>query len=51
MSRRLSLELLQKVKNPSHMFTELEADEDGVSKLFTQLLIMNNGAMHMHDFG
>ncbi|XP_070517946.1 mitogen-activated protein kinase kinase kinase kinase 5 isoform X6 [Cardiocondyla obscurior] len=29
MSKRLALELLQKVSNPSHMFTELEADEDG----------------------
>jgi len=32
MSKRLALELLQKVSNPSHMFTELEADDDGVSK-------------------
>lgn len=30
MSRRLALELLQKVNNPSHMFTDMEADEDGV---------------------
>ncbi|KAJ8920015.1 hypothetical protein NQ315_006546 [Exocentrus adspersus] len=29
MSRRLALELLQKVNNPSHMFTDLEPDEDG----------------------
>ncbi|XP_023711465.1 mitogen-activated protein kinase kinase kinase kinase 5 isoform X5 [Cryptotermes secundus] len=29
MSKRLALELLQKVSNPSHMFTELEADDDG----------------------
>nr|CAH7723974.1 unnamed protein product [Callosobruchus chinensis] len=29
MSRRLALELLQKVNNPSHMFTDFEADEDG----------------------
>ena len=29
MTKRLALELLQKVSNPSHMFTELEADEDG----------------------
>ncbi|XP_045462706.1 mitogen-activated protein kinase kinase kinase kinase 3 isoform X2 [Harmonia axyridis] len=29
MSRRLALELLQKVNNPSHMFTDMEADEDG----------------------
>ncbi|XP_043281195.1 mitogen-activated protein kinase kinase kinase kinase 3 isoform X7 [Venturia canescens] len=29
MNKRLALELLQKVSNPSHMFTELEADEDG----------------------
>uniref|UniRef100_A0ABD2VU63 Mitogen-activated protein kinase kinase kinase kinase n=1 Tax=Trichogramma kaykai TaxID=54128 RepID=A0ABD2VU63_9HYME len=29
MSRRLALELLQKVSNPSHMFNELEPDEDG----------------------
>ncbi|XP_053984026.1 mitogen-activated protein kinase kinase kinase kinase 5 isoform X4 [Hylaeus anthracinus] len=29
MSKRLALELLQKVSNPSHMFTDLEADEDG----------------------
>ena len=29
MSKRLALELLQKVSNPSHMFTEVEADEDG----------------------
>lgn len=31
MSKRLALELLQKVNNPSHMFSDLEADEDGVS--------------------
>lgn len=31
MIKRLALELLQKVNNPSHMFTDLEADEDGVS--------------------
>lgn len=30
MHRRLAIELLQKVNNPSHMFTELDADEDGV---------------------
>ncbi|XP_018566931.1 mitogen-activated protein kinase kinase kinase kinase 5 isoform X3 [Anoplophora glabripennis] len=29
MHRRLALELLQKVNNPSHMFTDLEPDEDG----------------------
>lgn len=29
MSRRLAIELLQKVTNPSHMFTDLEPDEDG----------------------
>ncbi|XP_046751984.1 mitogen-activated protein kinase kinase kinase kinase 5 isoform X8 [Diprion similis] len=29
MSKRLALELLQKVSNPSHMFTELEPDDDG----------------------
>ncbi|XP_024940381.1 mitogen-activated protein kinase kinase kinase kinase 5 isoform X18 [Cephus cinctus] len=29
MNKRLALELLQKVSNPSHMFAELEADEDG----------------------
>ncbi|KAJ8959407.1 hypothetical protein NQ318_022097 [Aromia moschata] len=29
MNRRLALELLQKVNNPSHMFTDLEPDEDG----------------------
>ncbi|XP_011333618.1 mitogen-activated protein kinase kinase kinase kinase 5 isoform X4 [Ooceraea biroi] len=29
MSKRLALELLQKVSNPSHMFADLEADEDG----------------------
>ncbi|KRT85747.1 protein kinase, partial [Oryctes borbonicus] len=29
MIKRLALELLQKVNNPSHMFTDLEADEDG----------------------
>lgn len=29
MNKRLALELLQKVSNPSHMFTELETDEDG----------------------
>ncbi|XP_045475527.1 mitogen-activated protein kinase kinase kinase kinase 3-like isoform X2 [Harmonia axyridis] len=29
MSRRLALELLQKVNNPLHMFTGMEADEDG----------------------
>ncbi|XP_076623930.1 MAP4K3-like protein hppy isoform X3 [Colletes latitarsis] len=29
MSKRLVLELLQKVSNPSHMFTDLETDEDG----------------------
>ncbi|CAG5100847.1 Similar to MAP4K3: Mitogen-activated protein kinase kinase kinase kinase 3 (Homo sapiens) [Cotesia congregata] len=28
-SPTLALELLQKVSNPSHMFTDLEADEDG----------------------
>lgn len=32
MHRRLALELLQKVNNPSHMFTDLELDEDGVNK-------------------
>lgn len=31
MSRRLALELLQKVNNPSHMFADAEPDEDGVS--------------------
>ncbi|KDR20647.1 Mitogen-activated protein kinase kinase kinase kinase 3 [Zootermopsis nevadensis] len=30
MSKRLAVELLQKVSNPSHMFAELEADDDGV---------------------
>ncbi|XP_046989594.1 mitogen-activated protein kinase kinase kinase kinase 5 isoform X11 [Schistocerca americana] len=29
MSKRLALELLQKVSNPSHMFTDLEPDDDG----------------------
>lgn len=29
MNKRLALELLQKVSNPSHMFADLEADEDG----------------------
>ena len=29
MSKRLAMELLQKVSNPSHMFAELDADEDG----------------------
>ncbi|XP_012270054.1 mitogen-activated protein kinase kinase kinase kinase 5 isoform X2 [Orussus abietinus] len=29
MNKRLALELLQKVSNPSHMFTDLDADEDG----------------------
>lgn len=29
MSKRLALELLQKVSNPSHMFTDLDADEEG----------------------
>ncbi|XP_050517082.1 mitogen-activated protein kinase kinase kinase kinase 5 isoform X10 [Diabrotica virgifera virgifera] len=29
MHRRLALELLQKVNNPSHMFADLEPDEDG----------------------
>ncbi|XP_066597535.1 mitogen-activated protein kinase kinase kinase kinase 5 isoform X8 [Prorops nasuta] len=29
LSKRLALELLQKVSNPSHMFTDLEPDEDG----------------------
>ncbi|XP_021917596.1 mitogen-activated protein kinase kinase kinase kinase 5 isoform X8 [Zootermopsis nevadensis] len=29
MSKRLAVELLQKVSNPSHMFAELEADDDG----------------------
>ena len=29
MSKRLALELLQKVNNPSHMFTDLDADEEG----------------------
>ncbi|XP_066256375.1 mitogen-activated protein kinase kinase kinase kinase 5 isoform X2 [Euwallacea similis] len=29
MSRRLALELLQKVNNPSHMFADIEPDEDG----------------------
>ncbi|KAL6439739.1 hypothetical protein ACFW04_004058 [Cataglyphis niger] len=29
MHKRLALELLQKVSNPSHMFADLEADEDG----------------------
>jgi hypothetical protein len=33
MSKRLALELLQKVSNPSHMFTDLEADDDGVGKV------------------
>ncbi|KAL3284790.1 hypothetical protein HHI36_018932 [Cryptolaemus montrouzieri] len=29
MSRRLAIELLHKVNNPSHMFTDMEPDEDG----------------------
>ncbi|XP_054281914.1 mitogen-activated protein kinase kinase kinase kinase 5-like isoform X5 [Macrosteles quadrilineatus] len=29
MSKRLAIELLQKVNNPSHNFTEFEADDDG----------------------
>uniref|UniRef100_A0A1B6LQR5 Mitogen-activated protein kinase kinase kinase kinase n=1 Tax=Graphocephala atropunctata TaxID=36148 RepID=A0A1B6LQR5_9HEMI len=29
MSKRLAIELLQKVSNPSHNFTEFEADDDG----------------------
>lgn len=34
MHRRLAIELLQKVNNPSHMFTDLEVDEDGVGLSF-----------------
>jgi len=29
MSKRLALELLAKVNNPSHSFTDAEVDEDG----------------------
>lgn len=55
MSKRLALELLQKVSNPSHMFSDLEPDEDGVfmfnvnaecllmySKYFSQFLTYHN---------
>lgn len=34
MHKRLAIELLQKVSNPSHMFTEMEPDEDGVNIYF-----------------
>ncbi|CAH1978909.1 unnamed protein product [Acanthoscelides obtectus] len=56
MSRRLALELLQKVNNPSHMFTEFEADEDGAvpnvpqritSRLTTRPKSQN--ALHTND--
>jgi hypothetical protein len=40
MSKRLALELLQKVSNPSHMFTELEADDDGVSKIIVSISVV-----------
>lgn len=35
MSRRLAIELLQKVNNPSHMFADAEPDEDGVFSVET----------------
>lgn len=41
MNRRLALELLQKVNNPSHMFADLEADEDGVSNFFVNLIFVD----------
>lgn len=34
MSKRLAIELLQKVNNPSHMFTE-EPDDEGVNKFIS----------------
>jgi hypothetical protein len=40
MSKRLALELLQKVSNPSHMFTELEADDDGVSNILVSVSVV-----------
>lgn len=30
MHKRLAIELLQKVNNPSHMFADLEPDDEGV---------------------
>jgi hypothetical protein len=40
MSKRLALELLQKVSKPSHMFTELEADDDGFSNIIISVSLV-----------
>jgi hypothetical protein len=38
--KSLALELRQKVSNPSHMFTELEADDDGVSNIIVSVSVV-----------
>lgn len=50
MNKRLAIELLQKVNNPSHMFTEMEADEDGVSLDVYVQLLANNKTMFFSQF-
>ncbi|XP_049819069.1 mitogen-activated protein kinase kinase kinase kinase 5 isoform X2 [Aethina tumida] len=47
MSRRLALELLQKVNNPSHMFTE-EPDEDGVKRFHSKNDWRTRVILHQH---
>ena len=43
MNKRIALDLLQKVSNPSHAFNELEADEEGVCITFFLYIIYNKG--------
>jgi hypothetical protein len=33
LNKRLALELLQRVSNPPHMFSELDLDDEGVMKI------------------
>jgi hypothetical protein len=39
-SKSLALKLLHKVNNPSHIFTELEADDDGVSNIIISVSVV-----------
>ncbi|XP_049773785.1 mitogen-activated protein kinase kinase kinase kinase 5 isoform X3 [Schistocerca cancellata] len=53
MSKRLALELLQKVSNPSHMFTDLEPDDDGAIPNVPQRIPSKNTSSRdrIMDFG
>lgn len=41
MNKKIAIELLQKVSNPSHSFPDLEADDDGVSLIHRHVNLVN----------